>query len=689
DNPVTPSNTDPTIMSLSKTHGVVGLEIEINGAGFGSTQDTGYVTFGGIKTLQTDITQWSDSKIKTKIPVGGKSGKITVYAKGKISNSLDFTVDSIAQGAPYVDEIIPSSFKPGDIIEISGTDFGNAQASGFVDFNGLRPNPVTDYPLWTNNKINVKVPAVNTAGTLYVFQNNKKSNLIIYTVVGLPTITNISPNPAVSETVITITGNNFGAIRNAQTSYVNFKGFKPADNDYILWSNTQIKVKIPANVLSPCKVQVCVEGKLSNEFEITIVQPTPPPEITSIAPNSAMAGELITVNGTNFGDPRGSNYVTFNNIQASASDYQSWTATQIRVKVPVNASSGLLKVNVDGQISNGFNFTVIIPSDDTPVIDYLNPNILQIGQVLEIVGQKFGSTRGTSYITLNGQQPDPVNFTSWSATSIKIKIPVGTQTGNVVVNVNGKSSNAVSLTIQQQNYYVSEVEIPAGSFIMGSNYKPNDYPEETPPHTVNITKPFLMSKYEITQQIWQTIMNGSNPSKNKDDSNPVEQVSWVQAVRFCNELSTLTQLTPCYTINGDDATCNFDANGFRLPTEAEWEYACRAGTTGEFYASIGSSGWYFDNSLSLMHHIGEKSANAFGLFDMHGNALEWCWDWFDPDYYAVSPASDPKGPTTGAGKVFRGGSYRDDAIDCRSARRDSKGTIYVDDNLSFRVVRKK
>ncbi len=248
--------------------------------------------------------------------------------------------------------------------------------------------------------------------------------------------------------------------------------------------------------------------------------------------------------------------------------------------------------------------------------------------------------------------------------------------------------------------------IPAGTFRMGNI---TDHPDgdsiEIPVHDVTITRPFLMSRTEVTQETYQAVM-GSNPSWFKGPDLPVELVTWYEAVEFCNELSRLEGLDTCYSGSAANIVCDFTARGYRLPTEAEWEYACRAGTETDFYTgnmtvangldpALDRAGWYYDNSSSPAHRgsthpVGEKEPNAFGLYDMHGNALEWCWDWYADEYYASSPAHDPRGPASGNARVFRSGSFDLSAKSCRSASR-----VSLDPDLrsngryfgGFRVVR--
>jgi formylglycine-generating enzyme required for sulfatase activity len=234
--------------------------------------------------------------------------------------------------------------------------------------------------------------------------------------------------------------------------------------------------------------------------------------------------------------------------------------------------------------------------------------------------------------------------------------------------------------------------VPAGTFRMGStDADQNAITNEKPQHEVRITRPFYLGTYEVTQGQYQAVA-GQNPSyfKGSDDL-PVEQISWLDAVRFCNTLSEREVRNPYYRIDGDAVTIA-GGDGYRLPTEAEWEYACRAGTTtrfsfGDDESALGQYAWYSANSNSQTHPVGEKQPNAFGLYDMHGNVWEWCWDGYAADYYQQAPAGDPRGPGPAAHRVSRGGSWNDDARRARSACRDkdSPGLRYY--TLGFRLAR--
>jgi formylglycine-generating enzyme required for sulfatase activity len=265
------------------------------------------------------------------------------------------------------------------------------------------------------------------------------------------------------------------------------------------------------------------------------------------------------------------------------------------------------------------------------------------------------------------------------------------------------------------------VLIRGGTFTMGSPSSEKDrYDREGPQHQVTV-RSFYMSKYEVTQKEWQEVMgttvrqqrdkaNTSWPLVGEGDSYPMYYVSWYEAIEYCNKRSQREGLTPAYTIDksrndpnnkaptsGEKSweydpvrwtvTWNRNANGYRLPTEAEWEYACRAGTTTPYYtgSSVDNAGWYYGNSGNKTHPVGQKQANAWGLYDMHGNVWEWCWDWYGS--YSGGSQTDPVGASSGTIRVWRGGSWYDSAGDARSALRNLITPSLRSGSLGFRLLR--
>ncbi len=233
------------------------------------------------------------------------------------------------------------------------------------------------------------------------------------------------------------------------------------------------------------------------------------------------------------------------------------------------------------------------------------------------------------------------------------------------------------------------VLLPAGSFIMGEESE-----VDSSPHEVSVSS-FYIDAHLVTQEEYEKLMQ-DNPARWKGSKNPIEQVRWSDAVRYCNARSEAEGLQPCYDLT--TWKCDFNANGYRLPTEAEWEYACRAGTkTSYFFGNDASKlkeyAWYDENSGGKPHPVGEKTTNPWGLYDMSGNVWEWCNDFYKVDYYTESPKNDPRGPETGETKIVRGGAWKFSAESCRSGYRYNEDPGYADvcfgyDIYGFRCVRK-
>jgi len=258
--------------------------------------------------------------------------------------------------------------------------------------------------------------------------------------------------------------------------------------------------------------------------------------------------------------------------------------------------------------------------------------------------------------------------------------------------------------------FIAMVQIPATSptFTMGLEVF------FTPIRQITLSS-FSMSKYQVTQAQYQEVM-GTNPSyfngtagREADSGEvqsrrPIERVTWYDAIEFCNKLSVKEELTPVYTIEGRSppsgypiisatVTPNWSANGYRLPTEAQWEYACRAGSTTQWHfgdvegtdnTGLRGYAWYTVNSNSKTHEVGKKLPNAFGLYDMHGNVWEWCWDWLGT--YDAEDTTNPLGASSSTQRVIRGGSLNSIAMNSRSAHRFAGLPDTNDGDRGFRVV---
>ena len=421
------------------------------------------------------------------------------------------------------------------------------------------------------------------------------------------------------------------------------------------------------------------------------------PNIQTLTTNIAFVGQAIIIKGVNFGTSRGSGYVSLNGEKLDDTSHYTWSDTRIVIIIPAGAVTGGVIVNANGKTSNSVNLTInALPDSASPFVEYLPQDIAQPRQSITIIGKNFGNIRGA--VEFKGVKSD--NITFWGTSKITVIVPDEALTGKIVVyTYDSTGTNTAEFKVQSVNKVVEMVPINPGTFVMGSdsaNLANITY--SSPAHTVQITKGFFIGKYEVSQKEYEDVMNASNPSRIKGDSLPVDGVSWINAVRFCNRASQMENLDTCYKINGDDVTCDFNANGYRLPTEAEWEYACRAGTTGNYAGIIGNLGWNSGNTptegTNPAHPqpVGIKQSNPWGIYDMHGNVWEWCWDWYDAGFYEQrpNPDKDPTGPelTDDKQKAYRGGSYLEGPLYSASAVRDGASTSNSNFNRGFRVVRK-
>ncbi|MDR2700884.1 MAG: formylglycine-generating enzyme family protein [Spirochaetaceae bacterium] len=240
------------------------------------------------------------------------------------------------------------------------------------------------------------------------------------------------------------------------------------------------------------------------------------------------------------------------------------------------------------------------------------------------------------------------------------------------------------------------VSVKGGNFFMGSNEGSFRTTERV--HEVTL-RPFFISETPVTQELYTAVMS-KNPSAFKKGADfPVESVSWFDAVLFCNALSVRTGLSPAYAIEGEKVTWNRESKGFRLPTEAEWEFAARGGLYGAqggplekaFFAGGNAENsaaqdycWYSQNSAKTTHPVKSKLPNQLGLYDMSGNVWEWCWDWHDD--YPAGPVTDYAGAATGRKRIYRGGSWYNNLNLLRTTFRISEDPSFKANSLGFRIA---
>jgi hypothetical protein len=407
----------PTITSLSPTSGAITAPVTITGTNFGNARGTSTITFNGVAAISTT---WSATSIVVPVPTGATTGPVIVTVQGAASNAVTFTIT----GAPSITSLSPTSGGVGQVVTITGTNFGATKGTSTVTFNGTAATPNT----WSATSIKVPVPSGATSGNVVVTVNGVASNGIAFTVFPTPNISTLSPTSGPVGTTVTITGTNFGPTQGASTLTFNAK---PATASS--WSPTQIIATVPTGATTG-PVVVMVNGVPSNGVTFTV---NTAPLITGIAPLQGPVGAAVTITGANFGATKGTSTVKFNGTTATPT---TWSATSIVVPVPTGATTGPLVVTVGGLSSNGITFTVL----PTPTITSLSPTSGAVGTSVTITGTNFGSSQGTSTVTFNGVGAAP---TSWTATRIIVLVPTGATTGPVVVTVNGVPSNGVTFTV--------------------------------------------------------------------------------------------------------------------------------------------------------------------------------------------------------------------------------------------------
>ncbi len=319
-----------------------------------------------------------------------------------------------------------------------------------------------------------------------------------------------------------------------------------------------------------------------------------------------------------------------------------------------------------------------------PQINSIEPLKASPGDIITIFGNNLGYKPVNGRIILNELVINYSKTEKWNNAFIRFQLPLTAKSGYISVILGTDSSNSVYYEVEEKPA-IEFVDISSGNFMMGSN---TGFGYEQPVHKVTISKDFLLSKYEITQKIWKLVMDSNSAGVQSDDL-PAMNIKWEDAILFCNKLSKIYDYDTVYVANNGTYTYNKSADGFRLPTEAEWEYACRAGSGGDFpgTGNIDDMGWYNGNSAFNAHPVGTKNPNDWGLFDMNGNVWEWCWDWYSSDYYQTSPEIDPSGPASGNRRIIRGGSNSDGATFARSSNRTFPSSDFT--NCGFRIAKNK
>ncbi|WP_337437815.1 SUMF1/EgtB/PvdO family nonheme iron enzyme [Prevotella sp.] len=317
------------------------------------------------------------------------------------------------------------------------------------------------------------------------------------------------------------------------------------------------------------------------------------------------------------------------------------------------------------------NATVLVDNKMVKGTNGVARTTLPVGQHSFVVAcDGYESEEGT--VKLKASAPSNLQITL-SKEAVAIQQSTVTQptvAQQPVVQAPIANSDNISIPVKD-GISIDMVRVEAGMFTMGATAEMKElYDDERPTHRVTLTNDYYIGKYEVTQALWQTVM-GNNPSEFKGDNLPVEQVKWKDCQKFLSKLNRIT------------------GKKFRLPSEAEWEYAARGGNKSRGYQYSGSNNlldvaWYNDNSGRKTHAVGTKQANELGIYDMSGNVYEWCQDWFGK--YNSSSQVNPTGANSGSDRVFRGGSWVSNAGNCRSSYRDYITLGGRDSYLGLRLV---
>jgi carbon monoxide dehydrogenase subunit G len=412
--------TEPVLTSISPTAISPGMQMTLNGTGFGAAQGSGSVILG--TEANGTVVSWSNTRIVATVPAELEPGNAEVKQSGVTSNGIAFTVI-----APTLTSISPTAISPSIQMTLTGTGFGSAQGNGSVI---LGPEATGTVVSWSNTKIVVTVPSELVPGNASVTQNGATSNGIAFTVVA-PTLANISPSAISPAMQVTLTGTGFGSAQGNGSVALG----PEATGTVVSWSNTQIVVTVPAQ-LEPGNASVTQNGATSNGIAFTVV----PPTLSSISPTALSPGTQVTLTGTGFGSAQGNGSVILG--PEATGTVVSWSSTKIVATVPAELVPGNAQVEQNGATSNGVAFTIV-----PPTLTSISPTAVDPGMQMTLTGTGFGTAQGNGIVTLGPESTGTV--VSWASTKIIVTVPAGVVAGNASVTQNGATSNGIAFTIIQ------------------------------------------------------------------------------------------------------------------------------------------------------------------------------------------------------------------------------------------------
>lgn len=324
-----------------------------------------------------------------------------------------------------------------------------------------------------------------------------------------------------------------------------------------------------------------------------------------------------------------------------------------------------------------------VDTSGEPKIYPIENNNTYYSDTLTVWGEHLGAAQDSSYVVINDTlRIKSANCIKWTESKIMLLVPQLPYNSTLYVVIDGKK-NYIDATTYYMQLNVEplpgfeQVLIAHGTYKMGGNF---GFADELPIHDVTLTHDLMVASCETSQRIYGLVMN-NNPSLFKDNMLPVHNIIWLDAVKFCNAISELYSLKPAYTISGANVSWDMEANGWRLPTEAEWEYISQVDTAQGF--NLDDYAWHSVNSGLQPHFSAQKLPNIHGLYDVLGNVSEWCWDYYQANYYSISPLVNPKGPQNGIERVMRGGSCDDGKAFVRVQKRKASANKYA----GIRLVR--
>lgn len=335
-----------------------------------------------------------------------------------------------------------------------------------------------------------------------------------------------------------------------------------------------------------------------------------------------------------------------------------------------------------------FSFVLISCREENTLVNNNTPEITGISRqetfrydTVSVYGLAFGYKLNNIKVLINDSD-NGIELVSVNQTVLKFVPKQTVNNGNLSVLIGGIKTNTLHINIGLTPHY-DTVNIAGGTFKMGVL---SGFSDETPIHQVKLTRNLIVFKNEVSSELWHQVMD-TLIIETSNFGFPADSVTWLNAIEFCNRMSSIYGLEQSYKIDGPNVTFDYNANGWRLPTEAEWEFMCRAGTTEDFSGNgnIDLMGYFDSNSGLNSHKSGEKYANQNGLYDTHGNLWEWCWDKYEETYYENSPSENPVGPLTGVRHVMRGGSFQDGFNFARSSNRSINKLDYK--SIGLRLVR--